>query len=72
MNTSLAPPKIAFLHDRAEMLGEARAFFKERHVREVDCPLVSASASVDLHIDLIPCVDVLETGAISTPPQNIA
>jgi lysyl-tRNA synthetase class 2 len=45
------------LHDRSKMLEKARAFFKERSVLEVDTPLISASASVDLHIDLIPCLD---------------
>ncbi len=49
--------KMRRLHDRSEMLDKARSFFKERNVREVDTPLISASASVDLHIDLIPCVD---------------
>ncbi len=39
------------------MLDKARSFFRERQVREVDCPLISSSASVDLHIDLIPCLD---------------
>jgi lysyl-tRNA synthetase class 2 len=46
--------RLAFLHDRAEMLAQARAFFKERHVLEVDCPIITAGASVDAHIDLIP------------------
>lgn len=57
MSPALA--KISRLRDRAEMLDKARRFFQERQVREVDTPLISASASVDLHIDLIPCLDVL-------------
>lgn len=36
------------------MLTAARSFFSQRYVMEVDCPLVSARASVDAHIDLIP------------------
>jgi len=36
------------------MLATSRAFFAERGILEVDCPLLSASASVDAHIDLIP------------------
>lgn len=46
--------KIALLHDRAAMLARARAFFKDRNVTEVDCPILSQRACVDAHIDLIP------------------
>lgn len=46
--------KIKTLHDRALQLAKARSFFMERGVREVDTPILSASASVDAHIDLIP------------------
>lgn len=49
--------KIATLRDRAHMLEHARSFFRERGVLEVDCPIISASASVDCHIDLIPALD---------------
>jgi elongation factor P--(R)-beta-lysine ligase len=56
----LALPKVDILHDRADMFDKVRSFFKERQVREVDCPIVSAAASVDLHIDLIPCLDASE------------
>lgn len=45
--------KITILKDRAEMLAKARAFFLERKIHEVDCPAMSSSASVDVHIDLI-------------------
>jgi len=38
------------------MLAKARTFFAERRVCEVDCPILSASASVDAHIDLIPAM----------------
>ena len=38
------------------MLEGARAFFKERGVIEVDCPLLTRMASVDVHIDLIPAI----------------
>lgn len=47
-------PKNAILRDRAAMLAQARKFFYDRGVVEVDCPLITAAASVDLHIDLIP------------------
>ncbi|MBT3393973.1 MAG: EF-P lysine aminoacylase GenX [Waddliaceae bacterium] len=40
------------LRDRAAMLSKARGFFSERGVVEVDCPVLSSSASIDAHIDL--------------------
>lgn len=46
--------KIERLQDRAGMLKKARAFFDERSILEVDCPLLTEQASVDVHIDLIP------------------
>lgn len=45
--------KVNVLIDRARMLSQARAFFDQRQVLEVDCPIISHSASVDAHIDLI-------------------
>lgn len=45
--------KIHALRDRAHMLAAARHFFADRHVLEVDCPLITQAASVDAHIDLI-------------------
>ena len=46
--------KIVLLRDRAAMLAKARSYFQEKDVLEVDCPCISASASVDAHIDLMP------------------
>lgn len=50
-----ASPKCVqkILQDRALMLSKARSFFSERNVLEVDCPILSKTASVDAHIDLI-------------------
>jgi lysyl-tRNA synthetase class 2 len=48
--------RLTILRDRAHMLAEARSFFKERGVIEVDCPLLTQKASVDAHIDLIPAL----------------
>lgn len=45
--------KIDVLKDRAVQLAKARSFFAERGIVEVDCPLLTSQASVDLHIDLI-------------------
>lgn len=50
--------RISILRDRAEMFQAIRHFFAERGVIETDCPLISSSASVDAHIDLIPIRDV--------------
>lgn len=52
-NTALKSPKVQILFERAKCLFLVREFFKNRKVLEVDCPLLSASASVDAHIDLI-------------------
>lgn len=46
--------KIAILRDRAAMLARSRRFFRARNITEVDCPSITASASVDAHIDLMP------------------
>lgn len=51
--SSSVTSKAARLKDRATMFKMARNFFDERNVIEVDCPILSAQASVDTHIDLI-------------------
>lgn len=38
------------------MMAEARRFFHDRAVMEVDCPALSASAPIDAYIDLIPAL----------------
>lgn len=53
MNTE----RLGILRDRAAMLSRSRNFFQARGVFEVDCPAISANASVDAHIDLIPAAD---------------
>lgn len=45
--------QLSTLRDRAQMLAEARRFFAERGVMEVDCPILGRSASVDENIDLL-------------------
>lgn len=42
------------LNDRAFMLREARDFFFDRQITEVDCPIITKYASIDAHIDLMP------------------
>jgi lysyl-tRNA synthetase class 2 len=56
MNWPLTP-KNAILKDRSDQLLQARTFFSKRGLIEVDCPIISSSASVDAHIDLIPVLD---------------
>lgn len=45
--------RIALLKNRARMLSEARHFFAQRNILEVDCPLASTYACIDAHIDLV-------------------
>ena len=58
---SLASPiknsdRVTILKDRAQGFSAIREFFALRAVTEVDCPLLSANASVDAHIDLIEAI----------------
>jgi elongation factor P--(R)-beta-lysine ligase len=50
---SLVNSKITRLRDRAVALKQARDFFYLKEVTEVDTPMLSSSASIDTHIDLI-------------------
>lgn len=45
--------KVARLRDRSDLLRQVREFFYQRHVLEVDTPILSSYAAVDAHIDLI-------------------
>jgi len=45
--------KITILKDRAEMLSQARLFFSQRNIIEVDTPLLSSTAPIDAHIDIL-------------------
>lgn len=61
---------IEILRDRAHMLERARLFFKQRGVLEVDCPLLTQMASVDVHIDLIPAIyNGKETRYLHSSPE---
>jgi lysyl-tRNA synthetase class 2 len=62
--------KIPFLIDRARMLQKTRAFFSDRNVMEVDCPALSQSAPIDLHIDVMKVsVKNAEVGYLHTSPE---
>ncbi len=41
------------LKARAQMLGAVRSFFAQRHVLEVDTPILSQTAPIDTHIDVM-------------------
>lgn len=45
--------KNSVLRDRAQMFSRVRAFFEEREILEVDCPILIRTASIDAYIDLI-------------------
>ncbi len=45
--------RIDRLRDRGNMLAAARAFFAERKILEVDCPIMSRGAAIDVNIDLV-------------------
>jgi lysyl-tRNA synthetase class 2 len=69
VNTSLES-KTVYLKDRALMLREARNFFHERGVLEVDCPALSSSSPIDLHIDVMKvALNKGETGYLHTSPE---
>jgi lysyl-tRNA synthetase class 2 len=61
--------RLQILQDRAHMFAKARAFFAERSVCEVDCPILSASAPVDAHIDLIAAQPQGETRYLHSSPE---
>ena len=52
--TSKKVNRTTLLRDRALMLARVREYFAHRGVMEVDTPILSAQASVDAYIDLIP------------------
>lgn len=52
MSLALAS-RIEMIRDRAKMFALVRSFFEDRGVLEVDVPILSQSAPVDLHIDLV-------------------
>jgi lysyl-tRNA synthetase class 2 len=62
--------RLSLLRDRAHMLTQVRQFFAERNVLEVDCPILSPSASVDAYIDLIPArYNNCETRYLHSSPE---
>ena len=60
---------LSLLKSRAHMLSEVRAFFKQRHILEVDCPALSIAAPIDLHIDVMTVDTGGPTGFLHTSPE---
>ncbi len=69
MSPVLTNNSLALLSDRASMLAKARAFFAERQVMEVDVPILSRSASVDLNIELIEAKCCDQKAYLHTSPE---
>lgn len=61
--------KLSVLRDRSHMLAQARRFFHDRGILEVDCPLITQAASVDTHIDLITVKNVEERRFLHSSPE---
>lgn len=61
--------RIEILRDRGHMLAASRYFFSQRQVLEVDCPLLTAGASIDAHIDLIPAQNNAEIRYLHSSPE---
>lgn len=61
--------KHEILKIRAEMLRKARDFFAKRAILEVDVPLLSKTACIDLHIDLIEAKVNGKTAYLHSSPE---
>lgn len=57
------------LKDRAMMLKSCRAFFEEREVLEVDVPILSSGASVDVHIELVQATCCNQLAYLHSSPE---
>lgn len=66
----MSPELPKLLKDRARMLKEAREFFFQRNVLEVDCGALVKRAPIDANIDVISAaVTTKETGYLHTSPE---
>ncbi|MBI3237205.1 MAG: EF-P lysine aminoacylase GenX [Chlamydiales bacterium] len=65
-----AGSRITILKDRADLFRKVRAFFLERNILEVDCPVLSQAAPIDLHIDVMQAsVTAQEIGYLHTSAE---
>ncbi len=62
--------KRQILQDRAAMLAKARSFFASKSILEVDTPILSHSAPIDEHIDVMTVsINNQEQGYLHTSPE---
>lgn len=61
--------RLEVLKDRSLMLAKAREFFHVRDILEVDVPVLSKKAPVDLHIDLITAEVNRERSYLNSSPE---
>jgi elongation factor P--(R)-beta-lysine ligase len=61
--------RVDILRDRAALLAKARAFFAQRDVLEVDVPILSHAASVDVHIDVVNVACCGKPAFLHTSPE---
>lgn len=62
--------KLQILRDRAQMFAQARNFFAEKGVVEVDVPILSKGAPVDTYIDVMSTsLSTGEVGYLHTSPE---
>lgn len=62
--------KIAALKDRAHLFQEVRSFFSLRNVLEVDTPILSKTAPIDEHIDIMTASPFINTkGYLHSSPE---
>lgn len=66
----MSPEPLKFLKDRAYMLRQARDFFYDRNILEVDCGALVKRAPIDSNIDVISSsVSNTEQGFLHTSPE---
>ncbi len=66
----LPEPTLKTLRERARKLNEARLFFAERNILEVDCCALNPCAAIDTHIDVIDAaITSYQKGFLHTSPE---
>lgn len=61
--------KISILKERARMFQKARDFFSKREILEVDVPVMTQKAPIDLHIDLVKGSCMGQTCYLQSSPE---
>ncbi len=67
---SLESNFLSVIEDRARMLEAVRSFFRKRNILEVDTPILSKSACIDVHIALMsPLISTSLKGFLHSSPE---